>query len=87
MVAATRTSVRVFIAVDPVQDYEESLTIFGVYGSLASAKVAVRGLRARPDGFYRFREPWRVTEIQEWSGDELRTTWTFHPAGGWKREG
>lgn len=84
---ATPNSVRVFIAVDPVQDYEETLTIFGVYGSLAAARVAVRALRARPEGFYQFREPQRVTEVQEWVGDELRTTWTFHPASGWKREG
>ena len=84
--AATKNSARVFIAVDPVQDYEESLTIFGVYGSLASAQAAVRQLRARPGGFYRY-SPQRLTEVQEWSGDELRTTWTFHPASGWKREG
>lgn len=85
--AATKNSVRVFVAADPVQDYEETLTIFGVYGSLAAAKVAVRQLRARPDGFYRYREPTRVTEVQEWCGDELCTTWTFHPASGWKKEG
>lgn len=84
--AATPNSVCVFIAVDPVQDYEESMTIFGVYGSLAAAKVAVRQLRARTEGFYRYREPTRVTEVQEWAGDELRAKWTFHPARGWKRE-
>lgn len=83
--AATKHSARAFIAVDPVQDYEDTLTIFGVYGSLPAAQVAVRQLRARRDGFYQFQER-RVTEVQEWVGDELRNTWTFHPANGWKRK-
>ncbi|OKI47213.1 hypothetical protein [Micromonospora sp. CB01531] len=81
--AATPHSTRVYIAVDPVQDYEETLTILGVYGSLAAAQVAVRQMRARPDGLYRW-SPERATEVQEWVGDEHRTTWSFHPASGWK---
>lgn len=82
--AATPHSARVFIAVDPVQDYEESLTILGVYGSLAAAQIAVRQHRARPDGLYRW-DPKRITEVQEWVGDEQRATWTFRPTTGWKR--
>ncbi|PZF98535.1 hypothetical protein [Micromonospora deserti] len=79
---ATKHSARVFIAVDPVQDYEETLTIFGVYGSLAAAQVAVRQLRTRPDGFYAWW-PGRITEVQEWVGDEHRATWTYRPTSGW----
>jgi hypothetical protein len=71
--AATQHSARVFIAVDPVQDYEETLTIFGVYGSLAAAQVAVRQLRNRPNGFYS-GWPGRTSEVQEWVGDEHRNT-------------
>ncbi|MEV4197037.1 hypothetical protein [Micromonospora globbae] len=83
--AATPHSARVFIAVDPVQDYEETLTILGVYGSLAAAQMAVRQHRARPNGPYAWW-PGRSTEVQEWVGDELRNTWTFRPGTGWKRE-
>lgn len=88
--AATQHSTRVFIAVDPVQDYEETLTILGVYGSLAAAQYAVKSYRARPYGIYA-SDPSRITEVQEWVGGELRTTWTYRPrtefrAGGWKKE-
>ncbi|MCX4474832.1 hypothetical protein OOK41_31725 [Micromonospora sp. NBC_01655] len=83
--AATPHSARVFIAVDPVQDYEETLTILGVYGSLAAAQVGVRQHRARPHGPYA-GWPGRSTEVQEWVGDEHRKTWTYRPATGW-REG
>ncbi|WP_328344618.1 hypothetical protein [Micromonospora sp. NBC_00421] len=83
-------SAHVFIAVDPVQDYEESLAILGVYGSLAAAQTAVRMLRARPGGPYS-GDPTRRTDVQEWVGGEHRTTWVYRPAtewqtAGWKKE-
>ncbi|KXK63374.1 hypothetical protein AWW66_03410 [Micromonospora rosaria] len=83
--AATPHSARAYIAVDPVQDWEESLEILGVYGSLAAAQTAVRLLRARPGNRYEW-SPKRTTEVQEWAGDEHRATWTYHPVTGW-REG
>jgi hypothetical protein len=76
----------VFIAVDPVQDYEETLTILGVYGSLDAAQYAIRCYRARPDGIYA-GDPKRTTEVQEWVGDELRATWTYRPATEWQKAG
>ncbi|QDY06148.1 hypothetical protein FJK98_02360 [Micromonospora sp. HM134] len=79
---ATPHSARVFIAVDPVQDYEETLRILGVYGSLAAAQVAVRQHRRSPTGPYA-GWPGRETEIQEWVGDEHRRTWTYRPRNGW----
>ncbi|MFJ8690204.1 hypothetical protein [Micromonospora wenchangensis] len=87
----TKHSAHVFIAVDPAQDYEESLSILGVYGSLAAAQYAVRQHRAKPYGPYA-GWPERRTEVQEWVGDEHRATWTYQPAtewqtAGWKQEG
>lgn len=81
--AATQHSAQVFIAVDPVQDYEETLTILGVYGSLAAAQVAVRQHRTRHP-VYQF---WtgRYTEVQQWVGDEHQATWTYRPGDGWDR--
>ncbi|WP_431976157.1 hypothetical protein [Micromonospora haikouensis] len=82
--AATANSARVFLAVDPPQEWEESLTILGAYGSLAAAQYAVRQHRTRPPYVL---ETWRTTQVQEWVGDELRTTWTYSPHAGWKTEG
>ncbi|MEV4846125.1 hypothetical protein AB0K20_23270 [Micromonospora matsumotoense] len=75
---ATPHSTRAFLAVDPVQDYEESLAILGVYGSLAAAQYAVRQRCARPTWW-----PGREAEVQEWVGDEHRRTWTYRPRSGW----
>ncbi|TDC30087.1 hypothetical protein E1211_24900 [Micromonospora sp. 15K316] len=83
--AATPHSARVFIAVDPPQDYEESLDILGVYGSLAAAQTAVRLHRARPGNQIRWAYG-RRSEVQEWVGDEHRTTWAFHPDRGWNTQ-
>lgn len=80
--AATEHPAHVFIAVDPVQDYEESLTILGVYGSLDAAQAGVMRYRAIPDNLYTWW-PNRCTEVQEWVGDEHRATWTYHPDNGW----
>lgn len=83
--AATEHSTRVFLAVDPAQDYEESLEILGAYGSLAAAQTATRMHRTRPGNRYAWW-PERATEVQEWVGDEHRTTWTYRPTTGWKQE-
>ena len=76
----------VYLVADPVQDYEESLTILGVYSSLAAAKYAVRYHRRytyyrlmlrSSDGFWYGGGP-RDTEIQRWAGDQMLEVWTFH---------
>lgn len=77
---ATPHSARVFIVVDPVQDYEESLQILGVFGSLKAAQVSTPRLMKVA---WRY-EPYRTAEVQEWRGDTLVNTWTYHPERGWK---
>ncbi|SKY32104.1 Uncharacterised protein [Mycobacteroides abscessus subsp. bolletii] len=77
---ATPHSARVFIVVDPVQDYEESLLILGVFGSLKTAKYATPRLMKAAWGV----EPYRTVEVQEWRGDTLVNTWTYHPDRGWQ---
>ncbi|SKF90139.1 hypothetical protein [Mycobacteroides abscessus] len=78
--SATKHSARVFIVVDPVQDYEESLHILGVFGSLKTAQYATPRL---------MRAAWRwdshrYAEVQEWRGDTLVHTWTYYPASDWQ---
>ncbi|AXQ53095.1 hypothetical protein SEA_RANDO14_75 [Mycobacterium phage Rando14] len=81
--SATPHSVRVFIVVDPVQDYEESLEILGVYGSLPAAKFATRRVARKT---WRW-EPDRMIEIQERAGDEVLSVWQFRPSWGkWRKE-
>lgn len=29
-------------------------------------------------------EPYRTVEVQEWRGDTLVNTWTYHPDRGWQ---
>lgn len=84
--AATPHSARVFLAVDPDQEWEESLTILGAYGSLTAAQYGVKQHRARPHPVYA-GQPHRLSQVQEWVGDEHRATWTYHPTTGWKEEG
>jgi hypothetical protein len=67
----------VFLVVDPVQDYEESLTIWGAFGSLDAAKYATTGLRRKH--LDDWEKGWRDTEIQHWRGRDLRDVWTFDP--------
>lgn len=81
---ATKHSARVFIVVDPVQDYEEALQILGVFGSLKTAQYATpRLMRAAWQW-----EPHRYAQVQEWHGDTLLNTWTYCPVGtaasGWQ---
>lgn len=80
-----RKATGVFLVVDPVQDYEESVTVLGVYGSLATAKYAVRyhrrytyyrvGLRSLSDANYGAMS--RETLIQRWAGERVLEQWTF----------
>lgn len=77
---ATPHSARVFIVVDPVQDYDEPLQILGVFGSLKTAKYAAPRLMKAA---WRF-DPNRFVEVQEWRGDTLVNTGTYHPDRGWQ---
>lgn len=64
---ATKSSAGVWIVVDPVQDYEQSLAILGVYGSRQAAEIALPRLR-RKLGQFRNGDG---LEIQHWRGDTL----------------
>lgn len=78
---ATKHSAEVWVLVAPVQDWEESARILGVYGSLAAAQAALprlRSLTLAQGGAYQY-QPTRVTEAQHWRGDTEVETWTFHP--------
>lgn len=81
--SATKHSARVLIVVDPIQDYEESDRILGVYKSLAAAKYAAP---------IRMREAWRSdpnrrVEIQQWIGDAMTAVWEYWPnRGTWRNE-
>lgn len=69
---------RVFIVLDPVQDYEESDDIWGVFGSLAAAHVGARMLRARHyAGFRSFENDQRDTHVELWEGTENVQRWEF----------
>lgn len=76
----TPHSVHAFLVVDPVQDYEESLQILGVFGSLKTAQYATPRLMRTA---WRW-DSYRYAEVQEWRGDTLVHTWTYYPVGGWR---
>lgn len=67
---STEHSHRAWVLVDPVQDYEESLVIIGVYRSETAARYAARA--------YMRREPGRAIEAQEWRGSDLLRVWTWN---------
>ena len=70
-----------FVLLDPVQDYEETITILGVYGSLAAAKAALPAHRARKfrdGGIYEY-DPERVSHIEHRAGDALIDVWEYSP--------
>ncbi|MFI8633983.1 hypothetical protein ACIGEP_15470 [Microbacterium sp. NPDC077663] len=71
-----RHAASVFLLVDPVQDYEESLEVWGVYGSLSAAKVATR--RARRANLSQY-DQWRTTEVQRWRGHLCTDVWSYIP--------
>ena len=66
---ATEHSHRAWVLIDPVQDYEESLTVLGVYRSDKAARYAARA--------YMKTEPCRDIEAQEWRGSDLLVVWTW----------
>lgn len=79
----SRSSPRVYLVVDPAQDYEESLRILGVHGSLEAAMFAVRGYRRRRvqltgvgGRWWPLIDSWRDVEVQLWQGDQQLDTWT-----------
>lgn len=79
---ATPHSARAFVVVDPVQGYEESLEILGVYGSLRVAKYAAPRVARK---VWRW-EPDRMIEIQERAGDEVLDVWEYRPSWGkWRK--
>lgn len=75
-----RHAPRVFLVSNPPQDYEESLRIHGVHGSLAAAKLAAR--RYRRGGDYDGELDWRQTRIELRQGDRVLDQWTFDPRTG-----
>lgn len=59
---------RAWILVDPVQCYEESTEILGVYATdVAARAAALEGSLSN----------WRDLEVQEWVGAELVVTWRW----------
>ncbi|MBX4168067.1 hypothetical protein K3M35_05220 [Rhodococcus sp. DMU2021] len=68
--SATTNSTDVWIVVDPVQDYEQSLKILGVYGSRRAAEIAMPRLW-RKLGLWRNGGDDGHLEIQRWRGDTL----------------
>lgn len=73
------SSPEVFIVVDPVQDYEESLTLLGVHGSLAAAKRATVRYRQTASVYSYGDHERRITEVQRWKGDQVLGIWTYSP--------
>jgi len=83
---ATAPDAEVWLLVDPVQDYEESLSILGVYGSLNDAKAALPAHRQRgydEGGVYGEGYEWRDSEAQLWRGGVMVERLTFNPDAGW----
>lgn len=73
---ATEHSHRAWVLVDPVQDYEESLTILGVYGGDKAARYAARA--------YMRKEPHRDIEAREMRGKDVLRVWIWRwSAGRW----
>lgn len=69
---------RAFIVLDPVQDYDESDDIWGVFGSLAAAQVGARMLRTRHySGHLGFLNEQRDTHVELWVGDTNVQRWEF----------
>lgn len=88
-VSATKHSAEVWVLVDPVQDYEETMVILGVYGSLSAAKAALPRLRRRKTsegGRYdpEYGDDQRDTEARHYRGDELVQTVAYSPKTGWR---
>ena len=72
---------RAFVLFDPCQDWEESATILGVYGSLEAAQRALPRIRRLPyaeGGVYEY-SPYRLSEVALYAGDEVLGRWQFDP--------
>lgn len=87
--SVTPHSLHAYLVVDPVQDYEESDQVLGVYGSVTAALVALPRLRRKPG----YRNGWgdkesRYLEVQHWAGDTLVTTTRVYDNGRteWRAE-
>lgn len=79
--SATPNSAEVWIVVDPVQDYEESLKILGVYGSKRAAQAAHPRLVRQLGIFRNGIPPVHYLEVQHWRGDELVSTEKLREVG------
>lgn len=70
-------AVTAYLVADPVQDYEETLEVWGVYGSLDAARVGARlGREAHYSGHLAYLR-YRDTEITRWVGHRLTDIWTY----------
>lgn len=78
-----------FLVIDPPQDFEEQLQIWGIYGSLKAAQAATPRLRRKHLSTDWDRDQ-RITGIQQWRGDTKVKTWEFRPTAnhagpaGWR---
>lgn len=93
--AATPHSAEIWIVVDPRQNYEETLKIYGVYGSEEAALMAIPLLRRKrawdrnsPFNHGKVLADDRYLEIQHRRGDELvsRIIVPDLPEDGWHPE-
>ncbi len=89
--AATPHSAEIWLVVDPKQDYEETIKVYGVYGSEEAALMAIPLLR-RKNAWNRNGHSFgdvfaddRYLEIQHRRGDELvsRIAVPDLPEDGW----
>ncbi|AXQ60693.1 hypothetical protein SEA_ALI17_78 [Gordonia phage Ali17] len=71
---ATEHSHRSFLVVDPVQDYEQSDEVLGVYGSHEAAMRALPRLRRIRAEWANGSYPEGYLEVQHWRGDEHLST-------------
>lgn len=67
---------RAYVLVDPVQDYEESLEILGVYGTYFEAEAAHKEAR-KVGGHFSPGDwnNWRDAEITLWEGGKVVKRW------------
>lgn len=67
---------RAYVLVDPVQDYEESLEILGVFGTYRGAELAHEKTR-QVNGYFSLEHyaAGRDAEIQLWEGSTLLKRW------------
>ncbi|UVT31884.1 hypothetical protein SEA_KEWPIEDOLL_84 [Gordonia phage Kewpiedoll] len=71
---ATEHSHRSYLVVDPVQDYEQSDVVLGVYGSREAAMRALPRLRRIRANNANDPRPSGYLEVQHWLGDQHLTT-------------